>query len=240
MLAVGGAGTRALDRHTPPAERDLAAIVAMTHRAAVRIVPALRADNLVDLGLHQLVQHTEPNADAQRQQPFLRGAGELAERLLHRGGQLLNALLAGRDRPSRYGPHGGWSSCPRTSDSHSPRSQQDRTRREDRRLQVLRATGQPQDEPAGVQQRASRTMEQPRRGTPRQRRKCGAAFPLSAHDPHLARAGPRHGFGRTLCGRAHQGSTDSTPGHLLCDGTRIGVPIPEDRSLLRRRSRSGI
>jgi hypothetical protein len=29
-----------------------------------------------DLGLHQLVQHTKPDADAQRQQPFLRGAGD--------------------------------------------------------------------------------------------------------------------------------------------------------------------
>jgi hypothetical protein len=52
-------------------------------------------------------------------------------------------------------------------------------------------------------------------------------------------AGAGHGFGRTLCGRAHQGSTDSRPGHLLCEGTRIGVPIPEDRSLLRHRRDPG-
>jgi hypothetical protein len=109
-LAVGAARPRPADRHPAATERDLASLVAMAHRGAVGDVPALRADDRVDLGLHQLVQHPEPDPDAQRQQPFLRGAGELAQRLMHRGGQLLDALLAGRDRRSRYGPHGGWSS----------------------------------------------------------------------------------------------------------------------------------
>ena len=112
-LAVGGASARALDRHAPPAERHLSILMAVAHRGPAKVVLALRADDLVDLGLHQLVQHPEPDADAQREQPFLGGAGELAERLLHRARQLLDALLAGRDRRSRYGPHGGWSSCPR-------------------------------------------------------------------------------------------------------------------------------
>ena len=42
-----------------------AAIVAVTHRGPARIVPALRAHNLVDLGLHQLMQHAEPDTHAQ-------------------------------------------------------------------------------------------------------------------------------------------------------------------------------
>src|SRR4051812_32974420 len=111
--AVGAANARALDRHTPAAERDLTALVAVPHRGPVNDVPALRADDLVDLRLHQLVQHPEPNPDAQRQQPLLCGPGQLTERLHHRARQPLDALLTGRDRRSRYGPHGGWSSCPR-------------------------------------------------------------------------------------------------------------------------------
>ena len=89
-----------LDRHAPAAERDLAALVAVTHRGPVGIVPALRADDLVDLGLHQLVQHAEPDADAQRQQSLLRGAGELAERLLHRA-RAAPRCPPGRPRPTR-------------------------------------------------------------------------------------------------------------------------------------------
>jgi uncharacterized protein with GYD domain len=95
---------------------------------------ALGADDLVDLGLHQLMQHAEPDPDTQRKQSFLRGAREVAERLQHRGPEPVDALLSGRDRRSRYGPHGGWSSVLVDFDSHSPRSQHDRTRREDRRL----------------------------------------------------------------------------------------------------------
>jgi hypothetical protein len=41
------------------------------------------ADDLLDLGLHQLVHHTQPHPDAQRQQPLPRDADELAERLLN-------------------------------------------------------------------------------------------------------------------------------------------------------------
>src|SRR3954469_16883474 len=66
---------------------------------------ALRAHHLVDLGLHQLVQDTEPDTHAQRQQPFLRGAGQLTERLEHRLGQPLDALFVRRDRRGRYRPH---------------------------------------------------------------------------------------------------------------------------------------
>ncbi len=43
---------------------------------------ALRADNIVDLDLHQLVQHPEPDTDAQREQPVLRGVHELLDFVL--------------------------------------------------------------------------------------------------------------------------------------------------------------
>jgi len=146
VLAVGAARPRPADRHPPPTERDLAVLVPVPHRAAVRQVLALRADDLVDLGLDQLVQHTQPDADAERQQPFLRGAGQLPERLHHRLGQPLNALLVRRDRRSRYGPHAVGPPVLVDLVSHPSRSQQDRTRREDRRHQVLRATGQPRED----------------------------------------------------------------------------------------------
>jgi len=99
------------------------------------------ADDLVDLGLHQLGQHAEPNTNRQRQQPFLGCAGQLAQRLLHPLGQLLEAVvLADRVGVLLYGPHGG-SSCPRWTCSRSPRSRSDRTRREDRHLQSSTSYG---------------------------------------------------------------------------------------------------
>jgi hypothetical protein len=132
-LAIGGPRTRAAHRDAPAAERDLAGVVAVAHRRAIRVMLALAADDLVDLGPQRLVQHPEPDADTHREQAPLRGTGELAERLPHRQRQPLDALLMGRDRRGRYGPHRGRSSRPRDLDSHSPRSQPDRTRREDRR-----------------------------------------------------------------------------------------------------------
>jgi hypothetical protein len=104
-LAVGGPGARPADRDPSTTERHLAILVAMAHRRAIRDVLALRAHYLVDLGLKQLVQHPESNADAQRQQALLRGADELAEHLQHRRRQPLDALVVGRDRRGRYGPH---------------------------------------------------------------------------------------------------------------------------------------
>jgi hypothetical protein len=81
------------------------ALVAVPDRSPLRHVLALRADDRVDLRLQQLVQHADPDTDAQRQQPFLRRAGQLAERLQHRLSQPLEAPVVGRDRRSRYGPH---------------------------------------------------------------------------------------------------------------------------------------
>src|SRR4051794_31302363 len=69
MPAVGRARPRPADRHSTAAERDLAGFVAVPNRRPVRDLAALRADDLVDLGLHQLVQHAKPGADAQRQPP---------------------------------------------------------------------------------------------------------------------------------------------------------------------------
>jgi hypothetical protein len=73
---------------------------------------ALRADDLVDLFLHQLGKHVEPDTDAQGEQPFLRRAQQLPERLLHpRRQPKLTAQALGSDLPQRYGLHGGSSSC---------------------------------------------------------------------------------------------------------------------------------
>ena len=76
----------------------------------------------------------EPDADAQRQQALLRGAGQLAQRLLHPLGQRARRLLLGGDlsgsirSSSRRFLLSSWT-C-----SHPPRSQRERTRREDRRF----------------------------------------------------------------------------------------------------------
>ena len=77
--------------------------MAMTHSRALRIVSALRAHDLGHLLLHQLAQHTEPDPDAQRQQPLLRGTDQLAQRLLHTRRQRRGALISGRDLRDRYG-----------------------------------------------------------------------------------------------------------------------------------------
>src|SRR4051794_12992662 len=107
---VSAADPRAADRHPPTTQRDLPILMAMAHRRALPIVATLRSHDLVDLGLHELVQHSQPDTNAERQQPFPGGAGELAERLTHPLRQLLNAGVLRRDRRDRYGPHSGWSS----------------------------------------------------------------------------------------------------------------------------------
>ncbi len=113
VLVVCGPDAWTADRHAPATERHLTVVVAMADRPTLRIMLALRAHDLVDLGLHDLVQHAETNADAQRQQALLRGAGQLAERLLHALGQRARRLLLGGDLVTRYGPHRGGFSCPR-------------------------------------------------------------------------------------------------------------------------------
>jgi hypothetical protein len=134
VLAVGRARPRPADRDTAAAERDLAGLMAMAHRRPVGNVPALRADDLVDLGVHQLVQHAEPDADAERHQSFPCRARQLAQRLQHRLGQSLDALAVGRDRRGPIRSSCGWSSLSSWTWFAPSRSQPDRTGREDRRL----------------------------------------------------------------------------------------------------------
>jgi len=125
---VDRAHPRPRDPNAPATERDLAGLVAVTNRDAAGVALALRANNITNFFLHQLGQHAEPDADAQRQQPVLRGPDQLAQRLLHRRRQ--------RQLPTGvllllYGAHGG-SSCPRGLGWRLSRSQRERTRREDR------------------------------------------------------------------------------------------------------------
>jgi hypothetical protein len=65
LAVVGAAHPRALHRHASAAERHAAVLMAVTHRAAIGVVAALRTDDLLDLLVHQLGQHAEPDADAQ-------------------------------------------------------------------------------------------------------------------------------------------------------------------------------
>ncbi len=56
----------------------------VTLRGPVRILLMLRADDLLDLGLHQLdARHVKPETDAQREQALPRRADELTKRLLN-------------------------------------------------------------------------------------------------------------------------------------------------------------
>ena len=52
--------------------------MSVTLRRPVGVVLALGADDLVDLGLHQLVHDTEPEPNAEREQTLSRSSDELA------------------------------------------------------------------------------------------------------------------------------------------------------------------
>jgi hypothetical protein len=105
--AIGRAHPRTLHGHPPAAERDAAVLVAVTHRDTLGIVAALGTDDVIDLLGHQLGQHSKPDTDAQRQQPFLRRAGKLPERELHPFGQRVELRVADLVGSFVYGPHGG-------------------------------------------------------------------------------------------------------------------------------------
>ena len=173
-LAVGGPGARPADRHPAAPERDLAALVAVADRGAVAIVSALRADDLVDLGLHDLVQHAQPDADAQRQQPFLRRAGQLTQRVLDPLRQPLDAACADQPRRQRDLRFPWRSSCldglVRTRHAASGSGRGGRTAVH----QVLRATGQP---PAPRPWRAAPTLHRQRRTRGWLRRRRPSATP---------------------------------------------------------------
>ena len=79
---------------------------------SVRVLLALGADDLVELELHQLVHDTEPDPDAEREQPLPRRPDEFAERFLDlRWQRILRRLQGHDDLGGRYLPHRG-SSCP--------------------------------------------------------------------------------------------------------------------------------
>ena len=137
---IGTPDARPLDREPPTTQRDLASLMAVAHRRAVAIVFALRTDDLVDFLFHQLGEHAEPDADAEREQPLPRSADQLPERLLHT--QRQHGLQREPGRGERYGCllHGGSSLDLGRIASNAP-NKSGRGRRD--RRQVLRATGQP-------------------------------------------------------------------------------------------------
>ena len=104
-LAVRGPHPRPLDLDTTATERHLATFVAMPDRRPLGVVLALRADDIVDLLGHQLLEHAKPDADAQRQQPFLRCPDQLAQRFLHALRE--HGLIAGRLSDRYVATHGG-------------------------------------------------------------------------------------------------------------------------------------
>ena len=70
--------------HADPAttKGDLAGLVAVANRAAIRVVAALWADDLGDLLFHQLGQDAEPNAHRERQKALSRDSDKRSKRLL--------------------------------------------------------------------------------------------------------------------------------------------------------------
>ena len=82
--------TRGADRHAPAAQRHRPLLVAVTDRHPVGVMLALRAHDLGDLELHQLVHNAEPDPHAERQQPLPRGPDQLAERFLDLAGSGLS------------------------------------------------------------------------------------------------------------------------------------------------------
>jgi hypothetical protein len=105
VLAVDGPSPRPADLDPPATERDRPILVAVANRDSVRVVPALRAHDVVDLRFHQLGQYAEPDADAQREQTLLRCPDQLAERLLHALRE--HGLRHGRLRDRYVATHGG-------------------------------------------------------------------------------------------------------------------------------------
>jgi hypothetical protein len=134
LAAVGRAHPGALHPDAAAAERDLTGLVPVPDGETVGVVLAARADDLVDLGLQQLAQHAQPDADAEREQALLRRAGELAERVTHPLGQPPEAVATDVVGGVVYVLHRGLLLRLDGLGSHPPRSQRDRTRREDRHL----------------------------------------------------------------------------------------------------------
>src|SRR5439155_16888601 len=97
VLVVGLPHPRPADRHAPAAQGHRPARVAVTLGDPVGVVLALRADDLVDLELHQLVNDAEPDTHAQREQALSRRPDKLAERLMNLRWKWALRSLQGRD-----------------------------------------------------------------------------------------------------------------------------------------------
>ena len=79
--------------------------MAVTDRGPVGLPLALRTDDLVDLLLEQLPEHTEPDLDRQRQQSFLRRPNQLPQHILHALRE--HGLIVGRLSDRYVALHGG-------------------------------------------------------------------------------------------------------------------------------------
>ena len=111
----------------------------MTHRRPLGVPLALRTDDIVDLLVHQLLQHAEPDADAQREQPLLRCPDQLPQRFLHALRE--HGLITGRLSDRYVATHGGSSLDLCRIAANAP-NRSGRGRRDRRHLKVLRAPGQ--------------------------------------------------------------------------------------------------
>ena len=66
----------------------------MTDGHSVRVVLPFRADDLLDLGLEQPAQHSQPDLDRPSEQPLSGRPDQLAQRLLTRSGSTVSSLIA--------------------------------------------------------------------------------------------------------------------------------------------------
>jgi hypothetical protein len=82
LLVIGGAHPGPADLHPPTTECHRPALVPVPLRRPIRVVLALRTDDLVDLALHQLMNDGQTETDRQREQPLPRCPDQLAQRLL--------------------------------------------------------------------------------------------------------------------------------------------------------------
>src|SRR5450755_54046 len=108
VLVVSRADPRTVNRNAPTAERHRPVLVTVTLRRPVGVVLVLRAHDLVDFALHQLMHDAETETNAQREQPLPRCPNELAECLLNLRRQRQLRRLPGRDDlRAGYLLHGG-------------------------------------------------------------------------------------------------------------------------------------
>ena len=115
VLIISRAHPWPADLHTPATERHRPTLMTVALRAPIRVVLALRPDDLVDLGLHQRVHDPQPDAHAQREQSLPRRANQLTQRLLNLRRQRHLQRLRGRDDlRAGYLLHGGFLLSSRT------------------------------------------------------------------------------------------------------------------------------